>query len=543
MIWLLRDFDLLSVLLRAASLSLEAFTLGGLLFLLFVAGPLSVEDQSAASARSITRGFALAFAAAQVASVALSIAILMGGSGFPFRALVSANFFVAGTAATVAALLLYAMLRSASRSALYASLLPGVAVLAAAVAQSHAASRMEDRPLLLVLTAMHHLGAAGWVGAMLSLLVALRRSTSFAAAQALARRYSTMAIVSVLAIVGAGIGLSWFYVGSWTGLYGTTYGILIIAKSYLVLVMLTLAAGNFRLLRAAAPAGGQPSVGTGFLLRLRRFSEAELGLGLTAVLAAASLTSQPPAIDLQQDQLSLQEIVARTRWETPRLHSPALAQLAPPTNMARALQDSKYSIGWVNDANDRAWSEYNHHWAGLIVLFAGLLAFAANTLPRGRARSLASNWPLFFLGLAVFIILRADPENWPLGPRPFWQSFASPDVLEHRLFAVLISCFAFFEWAVATGRWRSQRAAYVFPLLCAAGGAVLLTHSHGLSNVKDETLADLTHTSIAVMGATAGWCRWLQLRLPGTRSSQVAGYIWPVCLAVAGLLLLDYREA
>jgi putative copper resistance protein D len=542
-IWLLRDFDLLSVLLRAASLSLEAFTLGGLLFLLFVAGRAASEDQVRTRARSITRGFALAFAASQAASVALAVAILMGGSGFPFRALISANFFVAGTCAMVASFALYALLRRASRAALYGSLVPGLAVLAAAVAQSHAASRIDNRPLLLVLTALHHLGAAGWVGAMLYLLIALRRSPSLVAAQALARRYSTMAIVSVVAIVSAGIGLSLFYVGSWMGLYGTTYGILIIAKSYLVLVMLMLGAGNFGLLRATARAGGQSSSGSGFLLRLRRFSEAELGLGLTAVLAAASLTSQPPAIDLQKDQLSLQEIVARTHWVAPRLHSPTLAQLVPPTSMARALQDSKYSLGWINDANDRAWSEYNHHWAGLIVLFAGLLAFAANTLPRGRARSLAANWPLLFLGIAVFIILRADPENWPLGPRPFWQSFASPDVLEHRLFAVLISCFAFFEWAVATGRWRSRRAAYVFPLLCAAGGAVLLTHSHGLSNVKDETLADLTHTSIAVMGATAGWCRWLQLRLPGTRTSRIAGYVWPVCLALAGLFLLDYRES
>ena len=45
-------------------------------------------------------------------------------------------------------------------------------------------------------------------------------------------------------------------------------------------------------------------------------------------------------------------------------------------------------------------------------------------------------WPLTFAGLSVFILLRADPENWPLGPRPFWASFSAPDVLQHRAAAV-----------------------------------------------------------------------------------------------------------
>jgi hypothetical protein len=39
LIWLLKDFDLLSVLLRAMTLSLEALTLGGVAFLLFAALP------------------------------------------------------------------------------------------------------------------------------------------------------------------------------------------------------------------------------------------------------------------------------------------------------------------------------------------------------------------------------------------------------------------------------------------------------------------------------------------------------------------------
>ena len=43
MIWLIQDFDLFSVLLRALALSLEAVTVGGVFVLLFVAPARSAE--------------------------------------------------------------------------------------------------------------------------------------------------------------------------------------------------------------------------------------------------------------------------------------------------------------------------------------------------------------------------------------------------------------------------------------------------------------------------------------------------------------------
>ncbi len=115
--------------------------------------------------------------------------------------------------------------------------------------------------------------------------------------------------------------------------------------------------------------------------------------------------------------------------------------------------------------------------------------------------------------------------------------------MQHRLYALLIAAFAVFEWAVETERVRARWAAYVFPLLCAAGGALLLTHQHALGNIKEEMLAEMSHTPIALLGATAGWGRWLELRLPDKRWSQIASYIWPVCLVLVGLVLLDYRES
>jgi putative copper resistance protein D len=193
----------------------------------------------------------------------------------------------------------------------------------------------------------------------------------------------------------------------------------------------------------------------------------------------------------------------------------------------------------VSDDVDRAWSEFNHHWAGLVVLLAGILAL----LSRLRFAGWARHWPLAFAALALFLFLRADPENWPLGPRPFWASFSQTDVLQHRLYAVLVAGFAVFEWGAQTGRWKSARAAWVFPAVCALGGALLLLHAHALGNVKDALLIEISHTPIALLGVTAAWARWLELRLLDRRDAGIASRVWPVCLMLVGLILVNYRES
>ncbi len=117
------------------------------------------------------------------------------------------------------------------------------------------------------------------------------------------------------------------------------------------------------------------------------------------------------------------------------------------------------------NAEDIAWSEYNHHWAGLFVLLLGGLALLNQAGVRW-----ARHWPLTLLGLAAFLLVRSDPEVWPMGYVGVFESLRDVEVLQHRMFVLLIVVFAVFEWSVRTGRLRSARAALVFPLLTAAAG-------------------------------------------------------------------------
>jgi len=97
-----------------------------------------------------------------------------------------------------------------------------------------------------------------------------------------------------------------------------------------------------------------------------------------------------------------------------------------------------------------------------------------------------------------------------------------------------------FEWRVRTGGLDPRPWALVFPLMCAIGGGLLLTHSHAMFNLKEEFLTEVSHAPMGVLGAFAGWARWLELRLP--EAACAAGWIWRACFIGVGLFLVFYRE-
>ena len=380
-------------------------------------------------------------------------------------------------------------------------------------------ARLEARAPLLALDAAHQLGAAVWIGGLIHLVAAAARGPVVPWPAVLLQRFSAMALAAVTLLVTAGLGLTAFYVGSLSALVGTSYGLMVSTKVLILAALLWLGGMNFRTVRALGASSPISS------LRLRRFVEVELGLGLTVLFAAASLTSLPPAVDVAADRATLTEVGARFAPQWPRLSSPPVEAL-PVDDRDAPRTDA-----------DRAWSEYNHHVAGLFVLAMGLLAMTH----RGGVRS-ARHWPLIFLGMAAFLLVRNDPGSWPLGPEGFWEGFTRPEVLQHRIFVALVVVFGLFEWMVRTGRLVSPRCALVFPALCAVGGGLLLTHSHAALDLKAEFLTEVTHAPLGVLALAIGWGRWLELRLPSA-DDRLPGRLWTTAFAMIGLLLLLYRES
>jgi putative copper resistance protein D len=544
MLQLVDLFGYFSVILRAGTLVFQSLLLGGVVFLLWVARPSQSLpsdniDRVQSSSLRLLRVSAIGLAVVQILYLYVDSAVLMTTAEIGFREVVGANFFFAGSFMLLGALGTLAMTGLPKNIRAVGLPLLVAATLAASVMTNHAASRLDNRPLLITLTTIHEAATGFWIGGLPFLVLALFRTRDKTVRWYVTERFSRMALISVGALVLSGLVMSYEYIGSWRAIFGTAYGVMVTAKAVMLGVLLVLGGVNFLLLRNTSADVALP--------RLRRLIEAELGIGITVILTAASLTSQPPAIDLVNQTVSPQQIVARLMPTWPRLSYPpptpddhGVPVAVPAVVLAKYpvaptdVEGTKLSAKKVADIEE---SESNHHWMGLVVLAMGILALLART---GKA-PWAEYWPLLLIGIAIFIFLRADTESWPYGPVGFWAAWLSPEVFQHRIAAVVCIGFAVFELRVRKRNLTSSPLSLVFPLMCALGGAVLLTHSHAITNVKEELLVELSHVPMGVFAVLAGWSRWLELRLP-EENRTIPAWIWPMCFVLIGAGLLNYRE-
>jgi copper resistance protein D len=548
---LLDLYGFVSVLLHAMELIARTVLLGGVMFWAMMVSSLAahIPGREGLALHRIGRrqvfiGAAATFTA-KLLSNGLGVLVLAATLDVPVASLADTGFIKVAGLALGASLLLAALalpaapLSTGRRIALCVT----AAVLAVAeAAGSHAVARVEGRGLLMASTALHQLGAAIWLGGLPALLAALKLSP--AVALAVGRRYSAYAGVGVGLIVLGTLGFWPGYIGGVDAVYGTAYGAMSVTKLILLGLLLLFGLSNFLWLH-------HMSAGPSMLPSVRRFVECEMALGVAVLAVAASLTSVPPAVDLPDQRVTWIELAERFTPVWPRLTSPDHADLAIPAMQAKldAEWQERQAVhrpqAYVpgegvpppRNAHNIAWSEFNHHWAGILVLLVGLAALLDAT---GRV-PLARHWPLVFLGLAGFLLLRADPEAWPLGHISLLESMRDPETVQHRLSVLLVLGFALSEWAVRLG-WLGGRVRFVFPVGMLAGGVLLLTHTHALANVKEALLVDITHMPLAVLALIGGCARWTELRGPQNLVG-VALWTWPLCLVTIGLLLISYREA
>ncbi len=400
---------------------------------------------------------------------------------------------------------------------------------------------------------MHQGAAASWLGGLAFFVLAIRTpGLEPASARRLLQRFTVVAIGSVVTLIVTGVLLSVFFIGSVQALYGTAYGVMVVSKAIMLLVLLVIGGANFLAGRAAG-------FGQAAFSLLRRFSELELITAFTVILLAASLTSQPPGVDLVDGRLTLPEIAEYMHPQPPLLLHPPLEAMSPATPLdeaARNPDDLERIRAHTEGDADRAMDTFEHNWAGIFILFIATLAMISNF----RWGRWARFWPLSFIVMSIFLMIFADTENWPLGPIGYWQSFVDPEVALHRIALSLLIVFAIFETGVQTGRLR-QRFALVFPLIAVAATSAFLLHSHSLGNVRRELLLEMTHTPISILGFMFGMFRLTELSLrkdlaalaPAQleagetlrlrRTIRFASLAWPACLFLAGLILVGYHQS
>ena len=410
----------------------------------------------------------------------------------------------------------------------------------------HAVGRFDNREPLMAITILHQLAAAIWFGGVAQLLALWRLGYQDEEARQFwppaIVRFGLLGIASVALLVLTGLPLAINYVASWEGLFGTGYGSLVVTKVLLLSVAL-----GFALLNHLAGKRWRTQQEIGPLKRkVPYYIEAEAFILVGTLLITAALSSQPPAEDIASNPELTATISEVTEMFTPRLpkiHSPSHEELIAGEAGRVAVVNKIPSVAATE------WSDYNHNISGIFLTVMGLMGMLSY-LPSPAFRW-ARYWPIGFVGLSIFLFFRSDAETWPLGPIGFWEStFSNGEVFQHRIATLLAFVLGALEIRART-RPDSAKLRYMFPILSAFGGILLLTHAHAEFELKSEYIIQATHTTMGLLAVMVAAGRWLELRLApadgqddGTviNEGSIAGFISILSIFLIGNIMMFYRE-
>jgi copper resistance protein D len=535
--------DFLDSLIGGIDLAFYSMAVGGLIWGIFILCPWKHHDKF--NDHLVNKNIRLVYIGSyalivtQLTKIGLKIWLMTATLGrWPFPAFAHTLQFQAGLIRTGFALLLMFYIRrylSNNSRSMKHWLMGFVIALPMIISGAwliHGASRLENREMLMILTVFHQLAAAAWVGSIFQLIAVWRlKSKQLIDPEIwpiLLWRFSPLGIVSVALIIISGLPIAFYYIDSWNGFIGTGYGNLLLVK----ILMLTIALFFARTNRKSVHDYFLGDTNHNINYRVPYYIEAETLVLVTLLFTAASLASQPPAVDIPHLTVTWQEVLNTFTPRIPRLESPSHAALLAGEAGRVAI------VGQVPSPAATAWSDYNHNISGIF-----LVVMSAFAMLSYQARFVwAKQWPIGFVLLGIFLFFRSDAETWPLGPIGFWEStFNNGEVLQHRIATLLVFILGLMEMKARATTDANSRLPFVFPILAAFGGLMLLAHSHVGFQPKTAFLIQVGHTLMGLFALILACGRWLELKLdsPG---KNIAGFISVFALFQIGIILMFYRE-
>lgn len=160
------------------------------------------------------------------------------------------------------------------------------------------AAQTSPRGAMLLFDWLHLAAGSVWVGGLIGMLVLWRSlpvARRVAGLVVCVPRFSNTAFVSVLILIGSGIGASLVHVPTFASLWQTSYGQTLLVKIGLLSAAILLGAVNLLRTRPRLLAyRDRPELGPGAAALLRRLVTGEVLVVVSAVVAASVLSSLPP---------------------------------------------------------------------------------------------------------------------------------------------------------------------------------------------------------------------------------------------------------
>ena len=196
---------------------------------------------------------------------------------------------------------------------------------------------------------------------------------------------------------------------------------------------------------------------------------------------------------------------------------------------------------WEGSAEGKAYSDFNHHLAGIFVILIGLsevrYGFAASVLAWTRFLL-----PIFMVSVGMFLLIWSDHQGWPFGS--FSETFLTGDweTIQHKWFGILAVIIGGIEWLRRTGHVTGHWWKFPLPAFAIIGGLSLFLHSHGTHPAAHKIA--LHHAVMGMMAVTAGsskfWSAWKAPSVTGETSPWELA--WAALVLLIGIQLLIYSE-
>jgi hypothetical protein len=202
-----------------------------------------------------------------------------------------------------------------------------------------------------------------------------------------------------------------------------------------------------------------------------------------------------------------------------------------------------YQAGWEGSVAGIAYSEFNHHLTGILVVIIGL-----SEVRQALAMPLWA-WTRFLLPGAlltsgIFLLIWSDHDAWPIGSLSFMQTFFGSDseIFQHKSYGLLSVAVGMIELLRRVGQLGHAVWATPLPAFAIIGGLMLFGHSHGIHPSAGKIAMD--HAVMGTMAVTAGSSKLLSdwIRSPSHARSSKWELLWAGLLTLIGIQLLIYSE-
>lgn len=186
----------------------------------------------------------------------------------------------------------------------------------------------------------------------------------------------------------------------------------------------------------------------------------------------------------------------------------------------------------------RVWLEFNHHVGGLAVLALAGLTWL-ELLGIGPARMVKFAWPSCLILIGLYNIVLSDRFSWPLGSSGLVESLSNPQILQHKLLAILVLTLGLIELLRRLERAPNRAWLYLFYGVAALTGVILLIHDVGTTPHAHPR--ELTGSHV-LMGLLAFLALVLKVLIDHRMSIGRLAFLYPLSLIGLGMQLLMFQE-